>query len=70
MTRSVPCAVIAHAVAGAVIGAGAALIVGLVMVVLAPNNGFADLAAAAVTRVVLIPLGAVVGGVAGYRSGR
>ena len=47
--------------AGAVCGGMAGLIIGEVWIVLAPDNGFADLAAAAVTRVVLVPLGVVFG---------
>jgi hypothetical protein len=70
MSRSLPWTLVARSGAGAVLGAAAALIVGLIAVSLAPDNGFADLAAAAVTRVVLIPFGAVVGGITGYRSGR
>ena len=47
--------------AGAVGGGAVALIVGAVWVVLAPDDGFADLAAAAVTAVVLIPVGTILG---------
>lgn len=57
-------------VAGAVGGAAAALALGLLAVELAPENGFADLAAAAVTRVFLVPLGAAGGAVVGYLRGR
>lgn len=57
-------------VSGAVAGAVTALALGLLAVELAPENGFADLAAAAVTRVFLVPAGAVVGAVVGYLRGR
>lgn len=57
-------------VAGAVAGAVATFALGLLAVELAPENGFADLAAAAVTRVFLVPLGAVGGAVVGYLRGR
>lgn len=57
-------------VAGAVSGAAAALALGLLAIELAPANGFADLAAAAVTRVFLVPLGVVSGAVVGYLRGR
>lgn len=66
---AVPSALVARPIGGAVLGAGAALIIGLIAIALAPNHGFADLAAAAATRVALIPLGAVVGGVVAYRVG-
>jgi hypothetical protein len=69
MSRSVPWALVGRSGAGAVLGASIALIVGLFAVALAPDNGFADLAAAALTKVVLVPFGAVVGGIAGYRFG-
>ncbi|MGD2064705.1 MAG: hypothetical protein PVF51_14150 [Nitrospirota bacterium] len=51
---------------GSVFGATAALLAGLVAVMVAPDNGFADLATAAVTRAVLVPSGAVVGALVGY----
>lgn len=50
------------ALAGAVVG----LVVGLVFVTMSPDNGFGDLAAAAVTTVFLIPLGFISGGVVGW----
>ena len=46
---------------GAVGGGATALIVGWIWIAIAPDNGFADLGAAAVTRVVLAPLGVVLG---------
>lgn len=58
------------ALVGALAGVVIALAVGLTAVVLAPENGFADLAAATVTRVLLVPAGAIVGGVAGYVRSR
>lgn len=57
-------------VVGAVAGAAVAVALGVLTVELAPENGFADLAAAAVTRVFLVPVGAIGGAVAGYRRGR
>jgi hypothetical protein len=50
------------ALAGGVVG----LLVGLVAIAVSPDNGFGDLAAAAVTTVFLIPLGFIVGGVVGW----
>lgn len=52
---------------GAVIGAAVGLAVGLVWIRLAPDNGFADLAAASITRLVLLPLGAIVGALVARR---
>ena len=46
---------------GGIVGATVGLLVGAIWIVLAPDNGFGDLAAAAVTTVFLIPLGTVVG---------
>lgn len=54
----------------AVLGGLIALVLGLAAVALAPDNGFADLAAAAVTRVFLVPLGILAGAVAGWLTGR
>lgn len=51
----------------ALVGALAALAIGLVWIRLAPDNGFADLAAASLTRLVLVPLGAIVGALVGRR---
>jgi hypothetical protein len=53
---------------GMVFGATAALLIGMVVVLMAPDGDFADLAAAAVSRAVLVPLGAAIGAVLGYRS--
>ena len=53
-------------VVGAIAGVVIALAIGLAAIALAPENGFADLAAATVTRVFLVPVGAIVGGVVGY----
>lgn len=53
----------------ALAGGGLALTIGLIAVTLAPDNGFADLALAAITKVYLVPLGLVVGGVFGWRRG-
>ena len=54
----------------AVLGGLLALALGMAAVVLAPENGFADLAAAAITRVFLVPLGIIVGAFAGWWTGR
>lgn len=72
MSRATPPARVAlsRVAAFAVIGGLTALILGLSAVVLAPDNGFADLAAAAVTRVFLVPLGILAGAVAGWLTGR
>lgn len=51
----------------AIIGALIGLALGLVWVRLSPDNGFADLAAASITRLVLVPLGAIVGALVGRR---
>ena len=48
--------------AGGVVG----LLIGLVFITVSPDNGFGDLAAAAVTTVFLIPLGLIAGGVVGW----
>lgn len=61
---------IARLLAFAVIGGLIALGLGLTAVALAPDNGFGDLAAAAVTRVILVPLGIIGGAVAGWMTGR
>ncbi len=55
-------------IAGGILGVVAALVIGLGAVGLAPDNGVADLAAAAVTKLMLIPLGAVFGAYLAYRS--
>jgi hypothetical protein len=55
-------------VEGAIVGGLLALVMGLVWVALAPANGFGDLVAAAVTPVVLVPVGVVVGALVGYRN--
>ena len=57
-------------VLGVVIGAVVAFGLGLVWIQSAPDNGFGDLAAATVTVVFLVPIGAVVGGFIGHRRGR
>ncbi len=54
----------------AIAGGVVALLVGLIWVALAPDNGFGDLAAASVTVVFLIPLGLVIGAIWGWRSAR
>lgn len=61
---------LSRVLAFAVLGGLIALLIGLAAVALAPNNGFADLAAAAVTRVFLVPLGVLGGAVAGWFTGR
>ncbi len=60
--QSTPVKVIIGALVGALIGLG----IGLVAIALSPNNGFGDLAAAAVTTVFLIPAGLVIGGVLAF----
>lgn len=55
---------------GAVAGVLIAVLVGLAAVTMAPDDGFGDLAAAAVTLVFGIPAGAILGGVAGFLIGR
>jgi hypothetical protein len=55
---------------GAVAGVLIAVLVGLAAVAMAPDNGFGDLAAAAVTLVFGIPAGAILGSVAGFLIGR
>jgi hypothetical protein len=51
---------------GAVFGAAAALLLGMLIVMTIPDGELADLVATAATRVV--PLGMVVGAVLGYRT--
>lgn len=55
---------------GALVGVLIAVGIGLIAVALAPDEGFGDLAAAAVTTVFGLPLGAIVGGSLGYWLGR
>jgi hypothetical protein len=55
---------------GAVAGVLIAVLLGLAAVAMAPDNGFGDLAAAAVTLVFGIPAGAILGGVVGFLVGR
>lgn len=57
-------------ISGAGLGAVGALGVGGAMIALAPENGMADLAAAAVTRVFLLPIGVLVGAILGRSSTR
>lgn len=65
--QSTPVRVLVGAVLGAVIG----LVVGLIAMQFAPENGFGDLAVAAVMTVFLIPGGLVIGaGVAFWRTRR
>ena len=56
--------------ASAALGGLLALALGMAAVILAPENGFADLAAAAVTRVFLVPLGIIIGAFTGWWTGR
>lgn len=56
--------VIVSGVSGALI----ALLLGLLAVALAPDNGFADLAFASVTKIFLMPLGLVIGATIGWRT--
>lgn len=52
----------------AIIGGAIALVLGLAAVALAPDDGFADLAAASLTKIFLIPTGIVAGAVVGWRT--
>ncbi len=61
---------LARVLAFAVLGGLVALVLGMAAIALAPDNGFGDLAAAAVTRVVLVPLGIVSGAAVGWFTGR
>lgn len=61
---------LARMLAFAVVGGLIALGLGLAAVALAPDSGFGDLAAATVTRLVLIPAGIIGGAVAGWLTGR
>lgn len=55
---------------GAVFGAAAALLAGLLMVLMARDHGSADLATATSTRAALLPSGAVIGALLGHHSTR
>jgi predicted MFS family arabinose efflux permease len=61
---------VARIALGALIGVLVAVGIGLIAVALAPEEGFGDLAAAAVTTVFGLPLGTIVGGFLGYWLGR
>lgn len=61
---------IARIVIGAIAGMALAIGIGLIAVALASDEGFADLAAAAVTIVFGLPAGAIVGGFVLYWIGR
>lgn len=50
------------------VGALVALLLGLLGANLAPDNGFADLAFASLTKIFFVPLGLVVGAAIGYRT--
>lgn len=63
-------AMVIRVLLGAVTGAVLAVLIGLVAVALAPDDGFGDLAAATVTLVFGVPAGVILGGVAGYLLGR
>ncbi len=56
--QSTPVRVVIGALVGAIVG----LAVGLIAMLFAPENGFGDLAVAAVMTVFLIPGGLVIGG--------
>ncbi len=49
-------------------GGAIALLIGLAAVALAPDNGFADLAFASLTKIFFIPLGIVIGATIGWRT--
>jgi uncharacterized membrane protein len=72
MSRANPPARVAlsRVLAFGVLGGLVALVLGLAALALAPDNGFADLAVSAVTRVFLVPLGILAGAVAGWFTGR
>lgn len=55
---------------GAALGALLALVVGLTAVALAPDDSFGDLAAGAVTKVALLPAGAIAGALVAWRKSR
>ena len=61
---------VARILMGAVVGMGLAVGIGLIAVAIADTEGFGDLAAAAVTIVLGLPAGAIVGGFIGYWLGR
>jgi hypothetical protein len=54
----------------AILGGLVALLLGLAGVALAPDEGFADLALASMTRIFFVPLGVVIGGVIGWRTAK
>lgn len=55
---------------GAVAGALVGVVIGLIWMALAPDNGMGDLAAAAVMTVFLIPGGFIIGGGLGFWRSR
>ncbi len=59
---------LARVVLYALIGGAIALLLGLLAVAVAPDNGFADLAFASLTKIFFVPLGLVIGGVIGWRT--
>ena len=63
-------AMVIRVLVGAVSGAVLAVLIGLIAVALAPDDGFGDLAAATVTLVFGVPAGAILGGVVGFLVGR
>lgn len=70
ITRRIRASAPLHILVGAVAGVILAVVIGLIAVALAPDDGFGDLAAAAVTLVFGVPAGAIIGGATGYWLGR
>lgn len=58
--------IVVSSLAGALLG----LLVGLIAMALAPDDGLGDLAAATVTKVLLVPAGLMVGAASGWWSRR
>lgn len=58
----------ARAILFALAGGGVALLLGLLAVALAPDDGFLDLAFASMTKIFFVPLGLVIGAVVGWKT--
>lgn len=60
---------VARVILFALAGGLVALLLGMAGVALAPDDGFADLAFASMTKIFFVPLGVVIGAAIGWRTG-